>query len=342
MEKELQSRDDWEMELFVGEKYYYYKKQWQDRNPSQSFTSWNWVAFFFPFYWLLARKMYRNAFIVFLVSIFAWIIPFGGLAIHIILALYANYFYYQKYNLTKQAVQGYLKGEAEEYLKKHGGTNIPAVFITVFILLCIVCIGIGVLIFVAGSKENKASATVGSTYEVSSVGESTYEGSSIGESAHEVASSGESTYEITTKGNELTYTIPTYLTQKNDSESDLYLVSASGTQIVMITLYNIDDFSELIDEQYFIDAVSENLVSSDDITEIKEVSDAVLLPLDSQTPQMLYSLIEEGSVFYDYITCTKIGDFYALTNVVIRPSQWEKDKQHIADIILSAKEPNHS
>ncbi len=115
MEKELQSRDDWEMELFVGEKYYYYKKQWQDRNPDQSFTNWNWVAFFFPLYWLIARKMYRNAFIVFLVSIFAWIIPFGGLAIHIILALYANYFYYQKYNSTKQAVQEYLRGDAEEY-----------------------------------------------------------------------------------------------------------------------------------------------------------------------------------------------------------------------------------
>lgn len=309
MEKELQSRDDWEMELFVGEKYYYYKKQWQDRNPDHSFTSWNWAAFFFPLYWLIARKMYRNAFVVFLVSIFAWIIPFGGLAIHIILALYANYFYYQKYNSTKQAVQGYLRGEAEEYLKKHGGTNIPAVFITVFVLMFIIFIGIGVFVFVAGSEDNKAFTTVASSDEVSTIGESATEITSIGESAPEVASIEESTYETTTKGDELIYTIPTYLTQKNDSESDLYLVSASGTQIVMISLYNIDDFTELVDEQYFLDTVSENLINSDDFTGVKEVSDVALLPLDGQTSQILYSLIEGGSVFYDYITCRKVGNF---------------------------------
>lgn len=57
---------------------------------------------------------------------------------------------------------------------------------------------------------------------------------------------------------------------------------------------------------------------------------------------MLYSLNEGGSVFYDYITCRKVGKFYAFTQAIIPPSQWEKDKQQIAYIILSAKEPNHS
>lgn len=65
-------------------------------------------------------------------------------------------------------------------------------------------------------------------------------------------------------------------------------------------------------------------------------------PLDSQTPQMLYSLNEGGSVFYDYITCRKVGKFYAFTQAIIPPSQWEKDKQQIANIILSAKERNNS
>lgn len=342
MEKELQSRDDWEMELFVGEKYDYYKKQWQDRNPDQSFTSWNWVAFFFPLYWLIARKMYRNAFIVFLVSIFAWIIPLGGLAVNIILALYANYFYYQKYNSAKQAIQGYLRGDAEEYLKKHGGTNIPAVFITVFVLIFIISIGIGVVLFVAGSEDKKASATVASSNEVSTIGESAPEVISIEESAPNVASIEETTYEITTKGDELIYTIPTYFSQKNDSESDLYLVSDSGIQIVMISLYNMDDYSEFVDEQYFIDAISETLINSDDFTGVKEVSDVALLPLDGQTPQILYSMTEGGSVFYDYITCRKVGNFYAFTQALILPSQWEKDKQQIENIILSAKELNHS
>lgn len=122
MEIEQQLRVDWATELFVGEKSYYYKRQWQDRVPGQSFTSWNWVAFFFPFYWLIARKMYLKAFIVFLISIFVWIIPFGGVAVHVIVGLYANHFYFQKYNLIIQIALSYLRDEAEEYLKKHGGT----------------------------------------------------------------------------------------------------------------------------------------------------------------------------------------------------------------------------
>jgi len=79
-----------------------------------------------------------------------------------------------------------------------------------------------------------------------------------------------------------------------------------------------------------------------DFIEVKEVSDAALFPLNSQTPQMLYSLNEGGSVFYNYITCRKVGKFYAFTQAIIPPSQWEKDKQQIANIILSAKERNHS
>ena len=62
MTEEQQILNDRYTELFVGSNYPFYKKQWQDKPENKDFTSWNWLVFLFPLYWLAYRKMYLEAF----------------------------------------------------------------------------------------------------------------------------------------------------------------------------------------------------------------------------------------------------------------------------------------
>ncbi len=66
MTREYEIWDNWGAELFVGKNYHYYKNQWDQRLPDQTFVSWNWPAFFVPIYWLAYRRMYFKLFSVLL------------------------------------------------------------------------------------------------------------------------------------------------------------------------------------------------------------------------------------------------------------------------------------
>ena len=53
--------------------------------------TWHWPAFFVPFFWLLYRKLYLWALLVFCLSV----IPYVGFIVMIVLGITGNYLYYK-------------------------------------------------------------------------------------------------------------------------------------------------------------------------------------------------------------------------------------------------------
>jgi len=106
---DLKSFDENEIRTFIGTNSTYYINKWDSR-PSPIFKGWNWVALFFPFEWILYRKMYTEALIFILVAILA-LIGFFMLSFGInidpspkllrdifatIIAIFGNALYYKK------------------------------------------------------------------------------------------------------------------------------------------------------------------------------------------------------------------------------------------------------
>nr|WP_314461306.1 DUF2628 domain-containing protein [uncultured Clostridium sp.] len=154
MAGEQQIFDDRDAELFVGDNYQYYKNQWHDNKEQQNFKSWNWSAFFFPIYWLAFRKMYLEAFLFGLLSFFTAIIPGGGLVLHILVGIYANSYYRNKEKKIIAQTSQMTQWEAVQYIKKHGGTNVLGIFVTLLITVSLAAAVIaGIAFFPTGEEE---------------------------------------------------------------------------------------------------------------------------------------------------------------------------------------------
>ncbi|WP_349674842.1 DUF2628 domain-containing protein [Lacrimispora sp.] len=157
MTEEQQKTYERKAELFVGENYGYYEKQWRGRMMQQNFSSWNWAAFFFPLYWLVYRKMYLEGFLFGVITLFTPIIPGSGLILHILVGVYANSYYRKKELKVLAQTPQLTEWEAIQYIKKHGGTNVLGIFIalliTVFLAFSVFVSGFA--LFPAGEKENK-------------------------------------------------------------------------------------------------------------------------------------------------------------------------------------------
>lgn len=152
MTEEQRNAYERKAELFVGENYVYYEKQWRGRMIQQNFSSWNWAAFFFPLYWLVYRKMYFEGFAFGVISLFGAIFPGIGLILHILVGIYANS-YYRKIELKVLAQPPQLtEWEATQYIKKHGGTNVLGIFIALIIEVIIASVFIGIALI--SSVEN--------------------------------------------------------------------------------------------------------------------------------------------------------------------------------------------
>lgn len=143
-----------EFATFVGPKNTeYYMDKFQKYEVNQSFASWNWAAFFLTIYWLLYRKMYKVAAIVFatnlamtfILSIFA---PIVSLAIMIGLGVYGNLLYtkdsIKKITNIKRFSSNLSESEYSNRLMFNGGTSLTAIFIfagiTIVIILIVVII----------------------------------------------------------------------------------------------------------------------------------------------------------------------------------------------------------
>lgn len=152
MTEEQRNAYERKAELFVGENYVYYEKQWRGRMIQQNFSSWNWAAFFFPLYWLVYRKMYFEGFAFGVISLFGAIFPGIGLILHILVGIYANS-YYRKIELKVLAQTPQLtEWEATQYIEKHGGTNVLGIFIALIIEVIIASVFIGIALI--SSVEN--------------------------------------------------------------------------------------------------------------------------------------------------------------------------------------------
>ncbi|MBI5729967.1 MAG: zinc-ribbon domain-containing protein [Ignavibacteriales bacterium] len=141
-------------ELFIQENASYYLSSWELIESTNSKYSWNWSAFLFTYFWLLYRKMYSTALIVFIVffiadliflstvesrSLIMWIINlimiglFGG---------FGNYFYltHTKKKLSTMIIEFSDEEQLEQHILKKGGISplsawMPFIIIIIIIIL---------------------------------------------------------------------------------------------------------------------------------------------------------------------------------------------------------------
>ncbi len=142
---------------FVGVKNTeYYLEKWERYQDNEKFSSWNWAAFFLEIYWLLYRKMYTVAGIVFAINFASYFIlgpiaPTISLVLRIGIGVYANQIYI-KDSLTKitniKKFSRNLNSDALYLrLNTNGGTNLVAPLILFGITAFLIIISI--LIFIA-------------------------------------------------------------------------------------------------------------------------------------------------------------------------------------------------
>jgi hypothetical protein len=99
---------------------------------------WSWWAFFCGFLYLLYRKTYLPALVLFLLTIIANFIPvFGGLILMILSGGYSAYFVYRTYKVKKLEIESKVEDEEKriETMKHLGGYNQWVVWVYAVILL---------------------------------------------------------------------------------------------------------------------------------------------------------------------------------------------------------------
>jgi len=129
---------DEEYSSFIGKNASYYLMKFKSFGAGgfDSFkATWHWPAFFFTFPWLIYRKLYLWALLVFILGC----IPFVGIIVMIVFGMSANYIYY-KHTKKKIAEIKYLHPTSDtqrhvEYARA-GGVNAVALWIIgIFLLL---------------------------------------------------------------------------------------------------------------------------------------------------------------------------------------------------------------
>ncbi len=117
-----------EMDLFILKNPEYYDMKFKQMDRTVNKRTWNWSAFLIPVSWLLYRKMYVQALIMFIVRGVLAFIPFINIilncAIYIGFGMYANSMYRE--HINKQFIEIELSGveNREMMIRKKGGTSI--------------------------------------------------------------------------------------------------------------------------------------------------------------------------------------------------------------------------
>ncbi|MGG1679711.1 DUF2628 domain-containing protein [Neobacillus sp. NRS-1170] len=115
----------------------YYDSKWGSaQNPAKKNT-WNWVAFFFPLFWLAHRKMYKWFLVFGLIGtlkllpqhfsdnpIWGYINTPYYLVIAIIVGWFGNRWYYNHTSQVLKQAKALPESQKDAYLQKKGGTNI--------------------------------------------------------------------------------------------------------------------------------------------------------------------------------------------------------------------------
>lgn len=133
-----------EYEAFIGPKAGFYLERFGKFNVDGVETfqaTWNWPAFLFTFWWMLYRKMYLWALVVFIVLT----VPYVGFAAWIACGISANYLYYRHVRGKIEEVTRANPSDFQATLAKLGGTHewvkIVAVIVTGLVLLALILVG---------------------------------------------------------------------------------------------------------------------------------------------------------------------------------------------------------
>lgn len=96
---------------------------------------WSWWAFFGSVFYLLYRKSYLAAGVLFLLTLVTGVIPFGGLIVWILTGGYAPYFVYKTYKEKRLEVEEQIQDEDKrlETMRLVGGSNDWAIWIAVIL-----------------------------------------------------------------------------------------------------------------------------------------------------------------------------------------------------------------
>lgn len=127
---------------YIGDNSMYYMNKYFKMKEKNSIVSWNWPAFFFSNFWLIYRKMYLYAVIVWLISFFNIIISINssnvlGWIIWIVMGIFGNNLYIKHVEKFVDNMSFLDFEQSCAYARKKGGTNIVGVIVAV-VVVCIV------------------------------------------------------------------------------------------------------------------------------------------------------------------------------------------------------------
>ncbi len=129
-----------EYDTFIGnnaDKYLPKFKKFNINGIDSFSVTWHWPAFFVPFYWMLYRKLYLWALLVFVLSA----IPFVNFILMIVFGFTGNYIYYKhakKKLLEISLPPSFTDIQKAVNIARQGGTNSVAVILAPILLLTVV------------------------------------------------------------------------------------------------------------------------------------------------------------------------------------------------------------
>ena len=126
-------------ERLIGSKTEYYLPRFEKMETLNSFTDWNWAAFFFGFWWMLYRKMYVFGAVALVVTelLSMLTIPGLGLLVSLAVGVVGNFLYMKDINNRTDKAMDMQPEERELYIQKNSGTGWTGVVIAfaVFLIL---------------------------------------------------------------------------------------------------------------------------------------------------------------------------------------------------------------
>ncbi|NNJ31066.1 DUF2628 domain-containing protein [Lacrimispora defluvii] len=305
MTEEQRNAYERKAELFVGENYVYYEKQWRGRMIQQNFSSWNWAAFFFPLYWLVYRKMYFEGFVFGVISLFGMIFPGIGLILHILVGIYANS-YYRKMELRVLAQTSQLtEWEATQYIKKHGGTNVLGIFIALIIEVILASVFIGIAFISSVKNEINPQFVQSKTFTTDN----------------------------------FSFTFPSEWKQDTDATYlDLNCYSDNEQLLTGVLDYDKADFADNISPEDALTLYINKLQTHcDNFQFIENLKDETVENRRIKT--VLYSGDTDGYKYYYAVSLAEFKDFEKFAIIVesALPSQYKKHKSTFIDIVDSCQ-----
>lgn len=302
--EEHQILDNWNAELFVGNNYQYYKSKWRDKLERQNFASWNWSAFFFPVYWLAYRKMYLEAFLYGVISLFTVIIPGSGLILHIVVGIFANSYYRKKGLKIIVQTSGMTEGEAGQYISRHGGTSVLSIFITILITVFLSsAIIAGIVFFPTGEKEIHSQTMQSETFIE----------------------------------NDLAFSFPNdWKLNEKENPFDLQCFSRSEELTTGVFVYEKIDFAENVSPEDVLALQIDDIQSlRKNFRFIEELKDSEIG--DKRIKTVVYSGEKNGIKYYYVFSLVEFKEFekFAVIVQTCIPSNFEKYKSTLDEIVNS-------